>query len=163
TLLDRALLTRARDGVLAVASMLDDDPIEQTLRMGRLKTLQRLGLAEERRPGVWVLGSQFEARLSGLGERGDKFKMMERALLKEVGIDRGAAALALFERGARKAPLIGKVVGVGVTDDISDRTWVVIDAADGRIHYAELGRLDPEEKPRLGNLVFLGAAALGDK
>src|SRR5262245_7787268 len=162
TLLDRSLLARAKDGILAVASMLESDPIGQTLRIGRLKTLQRLGLAEERRPGIWVLGSQFEARLRGLGERGDKFKMMQRAL-KEVGIDRGAAALALFERGARKAPLIGKVVGVGLTDDISDRTWVVIDAADGRIHYAELGRLEPEDRPRLGNLVFLGAAALGDK
>jgi type IV secretory pathway VirD2 relaxase len=162
TLLDRSLLARAKDGVLAVASMVDSDPIVQTLRVGRLKTLERLGLAKERRPGVWVLGRHVEARLRQLGDRSDKFKMMQRAL-KEAGIDRGAAALALFERGARKAPLIGKVVGVGMTDEISDRTWVVIDAVDGRIHYAELGRLDPAERPRLGNLVFLGASALGDK
>ena len=40
---------------------------------------------------------------------------------------------------------------------------MVIDAADGRIHYAELGRLEPAERPRLGNLVFLGASARGDK
>jgi type IV secretory pathway VirD2 relaxase len=162
TLLDRSLLAHAKDGVLAVASMADSDPSGQTFRIGRLKTLQRLGLAAERRPGVWVLGSHLEARLRQLGERSDKFKMMQRAL-KEVGIDRGAAALALFERGPRKGPLIGKVVGVGLTDEISDRTWVVIDAADGRIHYAELGRLEPAERPRLGNLVFLGASARGDK
>ena len=162
TLLDRSLLAHAKDGVLAVASMAGSDPSGQTFRIGRLKTLQRLGLAAERRPGVWVLGSHLETRLRQLGERSDKFKMMQRAL-KEVGIDRGAAALALFERSPRKAPLIGKVVGVGLTDEISDRTWVVIDAADGRIHYAELGRLEPAERPRLGNLVFLGASARGDK
>ncbi len=68
--------------------------------------------------------------------------MMQRAL-KEAGIDRGAAAMALFERGPRKAPLIGKVVGVGMVDEITDRTWVVVDAVDGRVHYAELGRLKP--------------------
>jgi type IV secretory pathway VirD2 relaxase len=162
TPLDRSLLARAKDGVLAIASMVDSDPIGQTLRLGRLKTLQRLGLAEERRAGIWVLGPHLETRLRQLGERSDKFKMMRRAL-KEVGIDRGAAALALFERGARRAPLIGKVVGVGMTDEISDRTWVVIDAVDGRIHYAELGRLHPADRPRSGNLVFLGAAARGDK
>jgi type IV secretory pathway VirD2 relaxase len=162
TLLDRSLLARAKDGVLTIGSMADCEPIEQTLRIGRLKTLQRLGLAQERRSGVWVLGHQVEARLRQLGDRSDKFKMMQRAL-KEIGIDRGAAALALFERGARRAPLVGKVVGVGFTDEISDRTWVVIDAVDGRIHYAELGRLDAADRPRVGNLVFLGAAALGDK
>ena len=41
----------------------------------------------------------------------------------ELGIDRGAAAMALFERGPRKVPLIGKVIGVGMVDEITDRTW----------------------------------------
>ncbi len=39
--------------------------------------------------------------------------------------------MALFDRGARRAPLIGKVVGIGQVDEISDHTWVVIDAVDG--------------------------------
>jgi hypothetical protein len=62
--------------------------------------------------GVWVLDARIEAKLRRLGERADKFRMMQRAL-KEAGIDRGAAAMALFERGPRKAPLIGKAVGSG--------------------------------------------------
>ena len=60
--------------------------------------------------------------------------------------------MALFERGPRKAPLIGKVVGVGLVDEITDRTWVVVDAVDGRVHYAELGRLQPGEVPARGML-----------
>ena len=80
TFLDRSLLARAKDGVLAIASMQDLDPVGQTLRVGRLKTLQHLGLAEERRPGVWVLGAEVEAKLRQLGERADKFKDMQRAL-----------------------------------------------------------------------------------
>jgi hypothetical protein len=124
--------------------------------------LQQLGLAEERQPSIWVLGSHLEDRLRRLGERADKFKMMQRAL-KEAGIDRGAAGLALFERGARKAPLLGKVVGVGMIDEITDRTWVAIDAVDGRVHYAELGRLKPAEVPRRDNLVRLAADTIAGK
>jgi type IV secretory pathway VirD2 relaxase len=161
TNLDRSLLARAKDGVLAISAMRNLDQEERSLRVGRLKTLQRMGLAEERRPGVWVLGDRLEAKLRQLGERVDKYKMMHRAL-KEAGIDRGAAALALFERGARKAPLIGKVVGVGRIDDITDRVWVVVDGVDGRVHYAELGRLKPGQVPRRGSLVRLASVIGAD-
>ena len=162
TVLDRSLLARAKDGVLAIASIEDLDPVGQTLRVGRLKTLQHLGLAQERQPAIWILGTHLEARLRQLGERADKFKMMQRALT-QAGIDRGAAALALFERGARKAPLLGKVVGVGMIDEITDRTWVAIDAVDGRVHYAELGQLKPADVPRRGNLVRLAAGTTAGK
>jgi hypothetical protein len=88
--------------------------------------------------------------------------MMQRALT-EAGIDRGAAAMALFVRGPRKAPLIGKVVGVGMVDEITDRTCVVIDTVDGRVHYAELGRLRPSDVPARGTLAALGGEAVPGK
>ena len=119
-----------------------------------LKTLERLGLAQERQQGVWQLDCKLEGKLRRLGERADKFRTMQR-VLKELGIDRGAAAMALFERGPRKVPLIGKVIGVGMVDEITDRTWVVVDAVDGRVHYADLGRIKPADAPYRGMLVAL--------
>ena len=71
--------------------------------------------------------------------------------------------MALFERGPRKAPLIGKVVGVGLVDEITDRTWVVVDAVDGRVHYAELGRLKAAEMPARGTVVALASDNLQGK
>lgn len=162
TRLDRALMSSAKDGILVIASSPELDRTQHTLRIGRLKTLERLGLAEERQKGVWALDSRMESKLRQLGERADKFKMMQRAL-RETGIDRAAASMALFERGPRKAPLIGKVVGVGLVDEISDHTWVVIDAVDGRVHYAELGRLKPAEVPGRGTLVALAGDSLEGK
>ena len=159
TRLDRSLIARAKDGILVVSAAEEADPVQQTLRVGRLKTLERLGLAKERQQGVWALDAGAESKLRQLGERADKFKMMQRAL-KEAGIERAAASMALFERGPRKAPLIGKVVGVGLVDEITDRTWVVVDAVDGRVHYAELGRLQPGEVPARGMLVSLGGDGL---
>jgi hypothetical protein len=100
--------------------------------------------------------------LRALGERADTFKMMQRAL-HEAGIRRGAADLAVFERGTRKAPVIGNVAGVGMVDEITDRSWVVIDAVDGRAHYAELGRLALSDVPSRGMIVALTGSQLSGK
>ncbi len=71
--------------------------------------------------------------------------------------------MALFERGPRKVPLVGKVVGVGLVDEITDRTWVIIDAVDGRVHYADLGRLKADAVPARGNIVALAVGGLNEK
>jgi type IV secretory pathway VirD2 relaxase len=155
TRLDRSLLTRAKDGILVITTAVEQDPVQQTLRIGRLKTLERLGLAQERQQGVWELDHKLESKLRRLGDRADKFRTMHQ-VLRELGIHRGAAAMALFERGPRKAPLIGKVIGVGMVDEITDRTWVVIDAVDGRVHYADLGRINAGAVPHRGTLAVLG-------
>jgi type IV secretory pathway VirD2 relaxase len=48
--------------------------LRQTLLTGRLKHLERLGLAEERRPGQWHLDDELEDTLRRMGERGDIIK-----------------------------------------------------------------------------------------
>jgi type IV secretory pathway VirD2 relaxase len=101
TLLDRTLLVRAKEGVLAITTDDEADHRRHTLRMGRLKTLERMGLANEKRPGVWQLDADLHGKLRRLGERADKIKMMQRAL-KQVGLDRSAASYALFDRGTRR-------------------------------------------------------------
>ena len=162
TRLDHALRMRAKEGIVVVTSSEEMDRHQHALRIGRLRTLERLGLAEERQRGVWVLDGGMETKLRHLGERADKFKMMQIAL-REAGVERAAASMALFERGQRKAPLVGKVVGVGLVDEISDSTWVVIDAVDGRVHYAELGRLKSAEAPRRDTIVALAGGGLDGK
>jgi hypothetical protein len=162
TLLDRSLLARARDGVLAITTANESDHRLHTLRVGRLRTLERLGLARERRPGVWQMVPELDGKLRRLGERADKIKMMQRAL-KEVGLERSAAAYALFDRGNRRQPLLGKVVGVGFVDEITDRHYVVVDGADARVHYVELGRLKPENVPTRQSVVRIAADRFNGK
>jgi type IV secretory pathway VirD2 relaxase len=162
TRLDRALLARAKDNILVAGSGGELAPAHQTMQAGRLKTLERLGLAEERRPGVWALDAGLETKLRQLGERADTYRMMERAL-KQAGIERGGPQLAVFERGRRAAPVIGKVIAVGLVDEITDRQYVIVDGADGRVHYAELGRLRPDQTPARGMIVSLVSDRLEGK
>jgi hypothetical protein len=153
---------RAKQGILAATREVWDAPWGHTARVGRLQTLERLGLAQERQEGVWALDPNLEAKLRQLGQRADKFQMMRRAL-KEAGIARSAARMALFEKTPRKEPLLGKVIGVGFVDEITDRTWLVIDAVDGRAHYVELGRLRPDAVPSRGMLVAIGGGLFESK
>ena len=52
---------------------------------------------------------------------------------------------------------------MGLVDEITDRTWVVLDIVDGRVHYAELGRLKPTYVPARGALVALAGDSVQDK
>ena len=159
TRLDRSLLAQSKDNVLPITAVHEHDPSRHAMRMGRLKTLERLGLAEERQRGIWVLDAKLEPKLRQLGDRADKMKMMERAL-QAAGIDRQPSMMAVFERGDRKLPVVGRVVGVGLVDEITDRQYVVVDGTDGRVHYAELGRRAVEAAPQRGMIVKLAVDRL---
>jgi type IV secretory pathway VirD2 relaxase len=154
TQLDRSLVSRAKAGTIDITSGEERDQIQQTQLIGRLKSLERLGLAREREPAVWSLDNLVETRLRQLGERAEKFRIMQRAL-REAGVERGASAMALFDGESRKTPLVGKVVGVGVVDTVSKCTWVVVDAIDGRNYYAEFKQLKTADLLGHGMLVAL--------
>jgi type IV secretory pathway VirD2 relaxase len=47
TRLDRGLLAKANDNIVVVMTADEQDPARQTMRLGPLKTLERLGLATE--------------------------------------------------------------------------------------------------------------------
>src|SRR5262245_29912743 len=55
TRLDRILLSKSKANIVAILSADERDPVRQTMMTGRLKTLERLGLASERQRSVWEL------------------------------------------------------------------------------------------------------------
>jgi Protein of unknown function (DUF3363) len=82
TRIDRAMLEEAPDRVLDLrpeAGQIRAD-FDRTLRIGRLQTLERYGLAKEAEPGVWVVSEKLEPTLRELGERGDIIKAINCAL-----------------------------------------------------------------------------------
>ena len=93
TQLDRAILGQAEDSVLGLpASACEEhDPARRALRIGRLKTLECLRLAEERQTGVWQLDQAMEPKLRQLGDRADKcgFRRMRTGI--ELNRYRGSA------------------------------------------------------------------------
>lgn len=138
TSIDRTLL-REQDGS-GLVWVMDMDAFRQSLRAGRLQKLKRLGLAEEAAPGQWRLAPDLEPTLRRMGERGDILRAMHRDLV-EKGLSRAAADYAIYDStvgGAR--PVVGRLVRRGLSDEISDRHYLLVDAVDGQTHYVEIGR-----------------------
>lgn len=130
--LDRTLSARERDGVVELAAIEGRGSPGQGTLVGRVKTLQRLGLAEEVRAGVWRISSAAEPTLRAMGERGDIIRTMQRALGSAV------REKVIHDPAARLAPVVGRVAAKGLADELADRGYLVVDGVDGRAHYVTL-------------------------
>ncbi|MFI5024475.1 MAG: relaxase/mobilization nuclease RlxS [Alphaproteobacteria bacterium] len=153
--LDRRLLREAEtDGVIRSGTAAGD-AFRQTLRAGRLQKLRRLGLAEEIAPRQWRLAEDLEPMLRRMGERGDIIKTMHREMAR-VGLARGGADCAIYDPAEPDAQrLIGRVVARGLSDELNDRHYLIVDGVDGRTHYIDIGRADATEPTPEGAIVAI--------
>lgn len=140
TSLDRELLRDATTGLLDARREPPgaDGRFRQVLRRGRLVKLQRMGLAEEVLPGAWRLAPELESTLRRLGERGDIVKAMHRDL-HTAGLERSAGDYEIFDASRDDSRVVGRVVSHGLSDELHDRRYLVVDGLDGRAHYVDLG------------------------
>ena len=113
---------------------------QRLLLIGRLQRLQCLGLADEMRPGTWIVHADAEKTLRALGERGDIIRTMQRAMRGEP------RELAVFEPGPNAhgsgRTILGRVAAKGLADELRDRGYLVIDGVDGKAHYVALNARD---------------------
>jgi type IV secretory pathway VirD2 relaxase len=104
--IDRAMLEEAPDRVFDLRPK--DGQVradfDRTARIGRRQTLQRYGLTEEAKPGVWVVSKKLEPALRDLGERGDIVKAINRALIQR-GEERALGSYVLHGERA-SGPII---------------------------------------------------------
>jgi type IV secretory pathway VirD2 relaxase len=82
--------------------------------------------------------------------------------LKEAGIDRASGSYAVFDTAERNNRIVGRVAGIGLTDEINDQHFVVVDGMDGKVHYADVGHLSPERIPCSGMIVAIENKAIGE-
>ena len=106
------------------------------------------------RAGVWHIDNDLHSKLRSLGERGDIMVTMHQ-VMREHGPDRPAGDIVIFSGGKGKAPVIGRVVEIGIADEMTDRRFIVVDGADGRLHYAALGNATVHQAPEPGMIVAL--------
>jgi type IV secretory pathway VirD2 relaxase len=161
TRLDRALLKHTDRGYLVISAMPPEDRTTHASHMGRLKKLQSLGLVEEKQTGVWQISSEIESKLKSLGKRGDIIKTMHR-VMRETGIDRPAGSFAMFDTTKPSNRIVGRVAGLGLTDEINDCHYIVVDATNGKVHYADVGHLRPEFVPDKGMVVAIENKSVED-
>jgi type IV secretory pathway VirD2 relaxase len=151
TSLDHRLL-RDVDGDGLVWSN-DMDAFQQTLRAGRLQKLKHLGLAEEVSPGRWRLADDLEDTLRRMGERGDIIKTMHREMTAK-GVIRAATDYVLHDSAEASArSIVGRLVTRGLSDEINDRHYLIVDGVDGRTHYVDIGKGEATEPIATGAIL----------
>ncbi|MFG1294949.1 relaxase/mobilization nuclease domain-containing protein [Xanthobacter variabilis] len=155
TQLDRQLVRDQREaGIIDVAREADGGPDAfLPMKVGRLRKLEALGLADEVGPGQWIIDEKTEATLRALGERGDIIKRMHRALTAQ-GIERGTASYVLAGESL-DAPVIGRLVDRGLDDELKGTAYAVVDGVDGRTHHIRLHDLDAAGDGPPGSVVEL--------
>jgi type IV secretory pathway VirD2 relaxase len=163
TSLDRGLVRDAGADRILGPGLAVKNVFQQSLRAGRLQTLQRMGLAGEIVPGRWQLAENLEPTLRRMGERGDIIKTMNRAMARER-ITRGVGDYAIYDpKDAAGTRLVGRIVTRGFSDEIKDRHFLLIDGADGRTHYVEAGQADALDATPNGAIVAITPRAVEPK
>ncbi|MCW0199882.1 relaxase/mobilization nuclease RlxS [Sphingopyxis sp.] len=138
TAIDRRLI-RDMDAARLVSAS-DQDPFQQSLRIGRLQKLARMNLATHLGGEGWQLEPDLANTLRRIGERGDVIRTMQRELTAR-NLERAAADRVIYDPTiAGAAPIVGRVIMRGLADEHHDRHYLLIDGIDGRTHYAEIGK-----------------------
>jgi type IV secretory pathway VirD2 relaxase len=156
TRIDRAMIEEAAGSPLDLrpdAGQVRAD-FDRTLRIGRLQTLERYGLAREGEPGVWTLSERLEPAMRELGERGDIIKAMHRALERR-GEERAVGSFVIGS-GTESEPVVGRLISKRLIDELGDRIGLVIDGVDGRVHHVEIGDIEIAKEARIGSIVQAG-------
>jgi type IV secretory pathway VirD2 relaxase len=163
TRIDRAMIEEAQDRVLDMrpdAGQVRAD-FDRTLRVGRLQTLERYGLDRALEPGVWSLLENLEPAMRAVGERGDIVKAINRALT-DRGLERGMGQYVLHGEETTQ-PVIGRVIGKRLVDELGDRVALIVDGVDGRTHHVALGDKAVAQDAPIGSIVEIGRAPVGPR
>jgi type IV secretory pathway VirD2 relaxase len=155
TKLDRALAREAaqHDQIIDLRPGADRGAQRQ-LRLamiGRMRKLERAGLAEPLGPARWCLSESAEPTMRALGERADVIKRIHRGLAAQR-IDRTASDFVSDGEVASRA-IVGRLVARGLDDELAGTAYAVIDGVDGRVHHVRLADLDAASDAAPGSVV----------
>lgn len=153
TSLDRNLRKEADEEGRAHLAGKDRDAFRHSLRVGRLQKLKRLGLARELAPGRWRLDPDMEPALRRMGMRGDIIKTIHQAMAR-ADVQRNVSDYVIYDPAEALAEnLVGRVLTRGLSDELNDRHYLIVDGADGYGHYVDIGRADATEPIAEGSIV----------
>lgn len=129
TSLDRALIRQAGADRIDLTGNPQYRHRQNVLR-ARLQRLEGMGLAERIDANRWRLQPGMDKTLAALGDRQDALDTVRRAL---KGLQR---EVVLHTEASQ--PVMGRIVGKGLADELNDRGYLVVDGVDGRAHYLKL-------------------------
>ena len=129
----------------------------RNLMIGRVRHLERYGVATELEPGRWALSDRAEQVLKDLDHRTEVINSIHRALTKNgLAEERGVGHFALHGEGSGQK-IVGRVLAKGLAgEEMGERVHLIVDGIDGRVHHIELK--DPNRIEEVGRDMIVEAA-----
>ncbi len=159
TSIDRSLLREAEGETLVSSSA--RGAFDQTLQIGRLRKLERMGLAEQIGASHWRLAPDLAGTLKRMGERGDIIRTMQRAYAARTDAPALADQVIYDPRAQDARSIVGRILDRGLSDELNDRHYLIVEATDGRSHYVEIGKGEQVEVLARGAVVRIDPVNIG--
>ncbi len=159
TEIDRALIRRANDsGLVAFEGKQPGGAAQRARRsqdIARLSFLERSGLAFKVDSISWQLSPDLEKALREQQLATDIIKSRARHSDRILN-QRASIRLTRIEPGQQ---ITGRVVGTGLENEATDRRYIMLESADGQLHYirqtAAMIRARGEDRLRVGETITL--------
>ncbi len=136
TKIDYSLRHRANDdGVISFKQKVADNAMAREWRLqeiARLKYLSTMELAKQLEPKVWQLSPQLENTLHQL-----KFEDSIVEARARHGIEVTYHEELKPTQIEEDSPLTGKVVGMGLENELYDQRYLIIEGTEGKAHYLQ--------------------------
>jgi type IV secretory pathway VirD2 relaxase len=132
-----------------------EGPIRQAHVVARLEQLEGYGLAERTGNVTWRVEPDLTKRLREREAAQARQGRIDRALARRYGraLAQGTPPLqdrVVFDPLAEDAkPLTGRLIGMGLSDELLDHRYAIVEATDGRAYHVELGKLPASQLDEL--------------
>ena len=154
TSIDRSIVREAKENIWVFVGKGSPAHQMRSLKIARLKALERLGLAAGRRPGVFEIDAQLVRKLQSLGVREARYAAIQRTL-KEAGLAVQPSQISLWSAAGSGRQTKGVLIGRGLVDDGSEGQYLVLRSEIGRIVYAEFNMTAGQTLPDRGAKISL--------
>jgi hypothetical protein len=158
--IDRVIDRNLKDGIWTLSDFNSSNLEERSLVIDRMKTLQRLGLAEGLQPQAFRVDASCFETLRRLEQRGRLFEMLSREL-KEVGVEKLPSALSLFRDSSDQKPILGRILAGKQLGTAAD--FLAVETIDGRVNHVPIGGGEHDVPLTKGMIVKVTPQALADE
>jgi type IV secretory pathway VirD2 relaxase len=135
TELDRSIIRKSKDCVISYHIPVSDNILsreQRLLEIRRLQFLEKIGLAEKIDSKAWRLSNNLEVVLHEKQLANDIIKSHARHDIQSLSHEVPAPTEIQEHK-----PLTGKVVGMGLENELKDQRYLLLEGIDGKVHYLQ--------------------------